>query len=88
MKQTGRFGPRYGIRVRKQIKLLETRMNDKHKCPNCQHLKVKRISTGIWKCRKCELVFAGGAFVPQSASGKTRELTLRKIREFESQKNL
>ncbi len=83
VKQTGRYGPRYGIRVRKQIKLLEDKMHEKHICPNCQHRKVKRVGTGIWKCRKCDLVFAGGAYIPRSAAGRKRELALRKIREAE-----
>lgn len=88
VRQTGRYGPRYGIRVRKQILLLEDKLRQKHKCPNCQHDRVKRISTGIWKCGKCELVFAGGAFVPKSASGRSRDLALRKIREAEDQERL
>lgn len=60
----GRFGPRYGVKVRKQIQAVEQEKIKKHTCPRCKHKSVKRISSGIWKCRRCNLTFASGAYSP------------------------
>ncbi|MFW6041014.1 MAG: 50S ribosomal protein L37ae [Thermoplasmatota archaeon] len=61
---TGRFGPRYGVKVRRSIKDLEKEQKDWYECPRCHHEKVKRESSGIWNCKKCGLKFAGGAYKP------------------------
>jgi large subunit ribosomal protein L37Ae len=60
----GKFGPRYGVKVRKQIQAVEEEKAKRHTCPRCKHKSVKRISTGIWKCKRCELTFASGAYSP------------------------
>lgn len=60
----GRYGPRYGVRIRKQIAAVTTAKNQSYECPRCRHAAVKRVSTGIWKCRRCDLKFAGGAYTP------------------------
>lgn len=61
---TGRFGPRYGVKVRRSIEESESNQNDSYECPKCHHEKVERESTGIWRCEKCDLTFAGGAYEP------------------------
>jgi large subunit ribosomal protein L37Ae len=63
----GKYGPRYGVKVRKQIRTVEEEKVKSHTCPRCKHRSVKRISTGIWRCRRCDLVFAGGAYSPVHA---------------------
>jgi large subunit ribosomal protein L37Ae len=68
----GRLGARYGLSVRKQVKNIETEQKKKHECPRCHHLAVKRVSTGIWSCRHCDLKFAGGAYAPTTAVGRAR----------------
>jgi len=60
----GKFGPRYGLRVRKQIAKIEIEKKRKHTCPRCRYIAIKRIHTGIWKCKHCGFVFAGGAYTP------------------------
>ncbi len=60
----GKFGPRYGVKVRKQIQAVEQEKIKSHTCPRCKHKSVKRISSGIWKCRRCDLTFASGAYTP------------------------
>jgi ribosomal protein eL43 len=47
------------------MKDVEDKLKAKHECPNCRHPSVKRKSTGIWECRHCGIVFAGGAYVPK-----------------------
>lgn len=65
----GRFGARYGVTLRRRWLEVMIERAKKHQCPNCQYYKVKRISTGIWMCRKCGLTFAGGAYVPAIDKG-------------------
>lgn len=67
----GRFGPRYGSTLRKRWKeTMEKRYAD-HQCPFCGISgKVYRISSGIWRCRKCGAVWAGAAYVPRSELSK------------------
>jgi large subunit ribosomal protein L37Ae len=65
---SGRFGPRYGVRTRKQISAVEGAKNKAYECPRCKHVSVRRVSTGIWQCRRCDLKFAGGAYSPQVTS--------------------
>jgi len=66
----GRFGPRYGSTIRKRVREIEERMKQPHKCPKCGTRAVKRISVGVWQCRKCDFTFTGGAYVPVTGAGK------------------
>lgn len=63
---TGRFGVRYGTRVRKRISEIEALQKKKHECPACHYLKVSRVSMGIWDCSNCGTKFAGGAWTPKT----------------------
>lgn len=60
----GRFGSRYGVTVRQKVANIEKIQKRKHKCPYCNYNKVKRLSAGIWKCKKCGTKFAGKAYEP------------------------
>lgn len=66
---TARFGARYGIKIRRQIRDVEARVKSKYICPQCQHQTVRRVSTAIWLCKKCNLKFAGGAYTPMTPIG-------------------
>jgi len=61
-KSAGRFGPRYGKRVRAKLVKVEEKQRVKQKCPLCKRLGAKRLSKGIWKCSKCNKKFASGTF--------------------------
>lgn len=76
-KSAGRFGARYGVRIRRRIREVEQRQKQPHPCPSCGHAKVRRVSTGIWQCRKCDYKFAGGAYVPQTASFRQSQRQLQ-----------
>ncbi|MEM0466669.1 MAG: 50S ribosomal protein L37Ae [Candidatus Thermoplasmatota archaeon] len=69
----GRFQARYGVRSRTRIREVEALQKQKHKCPSCSHLSVKRTSTSIWKCTKCGTIFAGGSYLPQTPQGSDVE---------------
>lgn len=60
----GRFGVRYGKRIREEIYEIEKIQRKLHNCPRCKMKKVKRISTSIYYCKKCKLKFAGKAYFP------------------------
>jgi len=57
-----RFGSRYGGQVKQEFAKYETLQKKKYKCPYCHQEKVKRVSMGIWECRKCDAKFTGKAY--------------------------
>ena len=58
----GRFGARYGKKVRVSLVAIEDKQRKKQKCPYCKKLGVKRVSKGIWQCNKCDKKFASDIF--------------------------
>lgn len=66
VKASGRFGAGYGTRVRKKLNAVESLQRKKQKCPYCEKLGVKRVSSGIWNCSKCGKRFASKAYVLNS----------------------
>jgi large subunit ribosomal protein L37Ae len=60
---TGRFGPRYGVTVRRRIREIEVELRKRHTCPECRARAVKRLATGIWSCRKCGAKIASSAYI-------------------------
>jgi large subunit ribosomal protein L37Ae len=73
----GRYQARYGVRARTVTRNIEIIQKRKQECPTCGHKKVKRISTGIWQCRKCGAKYTGGAYIPQTESGQNVEKMLK-----------
>jgi len=63
------FGARYGSSVRKRYIKVVVGLRKPHKCPQCGFMRVKRESVGIWKCKKCEYTFTGGAYTPVTKLG-------------------
>jgi large subunit ribosomal protein L37Ae len=58
----GRFGSRYGRRIRQKVLAVEKVLYGKHTCPYCKKNGVKRVSSGIWYCNKCNAKYAGKAY--------------------------
>jgi len=68
----GRFGSRYGSKVRKNVVAVEKLYKYKKQiCPYCGKKSVKRDSMGIFVCNNCGKKFAGGAYVPETLSKTT-----------------
>ncbi len=61
-KSAGRYGARYGKRVRDKVVQVEEKQRKKQKCPFCKRNGVKRLAKGIWKCSKCNKKFASDAY--------------------------
>ena len=57
-----RFGARYGRKPKLKFSKIETEQRKLHKCPYCNKIAVKRLSMGIWNCRKCNAKFTGKAY--------------------------
>ena len=82
----GSFGPRYGAMVRKKYREVMDKMRDKDtRCPRCQTKgSIRRLSTGIWHCKKCEATFTGGAYLVSTPRGEeSLRVAKRKQRELE-----
>ncbi|KAL8493827.1 hypothetical protein ACS0TY_024844 [Phlomoides rotata] len=58
----GKYGTRYGASLRKQIKKMEVSQHSKYFCEFCGKYAVKRKAVGIWGCKDCGKVKAGGAY--------------------------
>jgi len=61
-KSAGRFGARYGKKIRERLVDVEQKQRKKQTCPFCKKTGVKRLSKGIWFCKKCNKKFTGGAY--------------------------
>ncbi|MBS3122473.1 50S ribosomal protein L37ae [Candidatus Woesearchaeota archaeon] len=57
-----RFGARYGRTPRLRFGKIEQEQRKHHKCPYCMNVTVKRLSAGIWECKKCNAKFTGKAY--------------------------
>ena len=73
----GRFQARYGVRTRTRVRDVEIQQKGKHTCPKCGKNAVKRSGTGVWMCKKCGNIFAGGAYLPKTAQGLDVDKILR-----------
>lgn len=60
----GRYGPRIGRKIRDEVKKVEDESKRSRGCPQCGKPKLKRKAAGVWGCKACSYVFAGGAYIP------------------------
>jgi large subunit ribosomal protein L37Ae len=68
----GRFGVRYGKKDRQKVADIERVQKKRHVCPKCNLPYVKRVSSGVWMCKKCGTKFAGLAYYPKGEIIKER----------------
>ncbi|KAI8895473.1 hypothetical protein BC833DRAFT_622997 [Globomyces pollinis-pini] len=79
---TGKYGTRYGASLRKQVKKMEITQHAKYTCTFCGKDSVKRTAVGIWKCKGCSKVLAGGAWTVSTTAASTVRSTIRRLREL------
>jgi len=63
----GRFGPRYGKKVRDLVRDIEKIQKRRHVCPRCSLPYAERLSKGIFICKKCNNKFTGQAYFPRGS---------------------
>ncbi len=78
------LGTRYGATLRKRYIKVLTEVRRTHKCPQCGAEAVKRVSVGVWNCRKCEVTFAGGAYTPVTKLGVVAKRQVKSVSSSES----
>jgi Ribosomal protein L37AE/L43A len=61
---------RYGARIRKRAAEIKKKKIALYKCDSCGEIKIERIGTGIWKCRHCDAIYAGGAYTLTTGAGE------------------
>jgi large subunit ribosomal protein L37Ae len=62
VKAAGRLRAGYGKSVRGRITEIESKQRKKQVCPYCKKLALKRLSKGIWLCKKCDKKFASHTY--------------------------
>jgi large subunit ribosomal protein L37Ae len=72
---------RTGASLRKRYVAISKEKKTLYKCDVCGKEAVKRISTGIWKCKHCGAVFAGGAYSLKTETGRTVDRLLNQIKK-------
>ncbi|MBS7625723.1 hypothetical protein KEJ51_01580 [Candidatus Bathyarchaeota archaeon] len=66
----GGLSTRYGTAPRRVYVEILTQLRRRHECPRCRAMAVKRLSVGLWQCRKCGNQFTGGAYTPSTKIGE------------------
>jgi ribosomal protein eL43 len=80
---TGKYGTRYGASLRKQVKKMEVTQHAVYTCAFCGKDAVRRVATGIWNCKSCRKVVAGGAYVVSTVAAATVRSSIRRLRELQ-----
>ena len=58
----GGLSTRYGTAPRRRHIDILVRLRKKHECPKCKVRAARRLSVGLWQCRRCGNQFTGGAY--------------------------
>ena len=66
----GGLSTRYGTAPRRRHIDILVRLRKKHECPKCKVRATRRLSVGLWQCRRCGNQFTGGAYFPFTKVGE------------------
>ena len=78
---TGKYGTRYGAKLRKQVKAIEILQRTKYTCPFCGKDSIKRAAVGIWRCKACRRNIAGGAWEFSTIAAQTARTTINRLKK-------
>ena len=78
----GKYGARYGVSLRKKIKISEITQHAKYVCDFCGKTAVKRKVIGIWTCRACKVSVAGGAYNITTPAGQSAKSQNQRLKEL------
>ena len=56
------LGAKYGGTLRKRYARIFRTLKTARECPSCSSMRLRRASSGIWKCKSCGYTVAGGAY--------------------------
>ncbi len=79
---TGKYGTRYGQKLRKQVKGLEIQQRTEYVCPFCGKTSVRKHSVGIWTCTKCSRSVSGGACEFSTSAAQTAKSTVNRLKKL------
>lgn len=82
---TGKYGTRYGSTLRKLVRKIEVSQHSTYRCVFCGKDSIKRSCVGIWECRSCRKVIAGGAYTLSTASAVTVRSTIGRLRKIQQE---
>ncbi|MCS7137015.1 MAG: 50S ribosomal protein L37ae [Candidatus Caldarchaeum sp.] len=60
------LGSRYGSTLRKKWSEVVSASRSRYSCDKCGAKAVRRVSVGVWQCRRCGFKFAGQAYTPRA----------------------
>ena len=78
---TGKYGTRYGAKLRKQVKAIEILQRTKYICTFCGKNSIRRTAVGIWRCRACRRNIAGGAWEFATIAAQTARTTINRLKK-------
>ena len=78
---TARYGPRYGVSVRRRAGSALKKKSREYTCPSGQYSKVRRKVAGIWECKKCGHTFTGGVWEPFTRASEANNRVIRRSME-------
>mmetsp|Transcript_2261 Transcript_2261/g.3168 ORF Transcript_2261/g.3168 Transcript_2261/m.3168 type:complete len:95 (+) Transcript_2261:147-431(+) len=82
---TGKYGTRYGSTLRKLMRKIEVAQHSTYRCAFCGKDSVRRTNVGIWNCKSCKKVVAGGAYSLSTASAITARSTIGRLRKMQTE---
>lgn len=62
VKIAGKFGARYGSKVKERYSAIASKQAQKQQCPHCKKFQAKRMAKGLWLCKSCSKKFTAGAY--------------------------
>lgn len=78
----GKYATRYGASLRKMVKKIEVSQHATYACPFCGKQALRRQVVGIWHCKKCTKVIAGGAWTPTTPAALTARHNIARLRKL------